>query len=119
MNKKNKSKNIILALVFLFLGFFLSTFYRPYIYENKIQDFGIADVGNNIVFIPAVYFLTLSYRGNYLWSKYGDIKFHLILLIILEISSLFFKGIGTFDFKDIIGLLIGAFLTRSIAKYAF
>lgn len=53
MNKKT----IIILLICLIYNFCINTFYRPYIYSNKINDYGIADIGNNISFIPGVYFL--------------------------------------------------------------
>lgn len=115
---KKRLKNTLLSLIFIALGIFLSTIYRPYIYLNNLQDFGLADIGNNIVFIPCVYFLVVALKGNYLLGKYKDIMFHLIMLSIFELLSSFIKGIGTFDLMDIFGLSLGALLTYIISKHA-
>ena len=47
-------KYFLLILFFLY-GLLINSYYRPYIFKNNINDFGIADIGNNIIFIPAVY----------------------------------------------------------------
>jgi uncharacterized membrane protein len=89
-------------------GFFINTYYRPYIYSHKINDFGLANIGNNITFIPGTYFLLRLINQKYIYSKKGDILFHFIALSSLEILSAFIPHIGTFDIKDIVGLFVGA-----------
>ena len=103
-------------LFFLLMGFFLNSWYRPYIYSNEIDDYGLADIGNNISFVPGVYFLLLLIRQKFSFGILKDIFVHTTILIFLEIAALFIGGIGTFDFKDIIGLLIGAGITYLIMK---
>jgi hypothetical protein len=115
-NKMKKKQIIFYILFFIILGFILSSIYRPYIYSNNINDFGIADVGNNIIFIPAVYFLTILIKKRPIFGVLNDIYFHTSALIIIEILSFFIKGIGTFDYKDILGLTIGAFLTLILVR---
>ncbi len=112
MNKKT----IIILLICLVYNFYMNTFYRPYIYSNKINDFGIADIGNNISFIPGVYFLLYLFRKKYLFGKITDIVFHFCFLSIVEILSAFIPHIGTFDIKDIIGLFIGALVLYFFIK---
>jgi len=106
----------IYVVIFYLLGLFLSSYYRPYIYFNNINDFGLADIGNNIMFVPGVYFLLLFIRKKPIWGILKDIYYILTSLIIAEILSFFIKGIGTFDFKDIIALSIGAGITYLIMK---
>ena len=94
----------------LLYGFFVNTYYRPYIYFHKINDFGLADIGNNITFIPGTYFLLRLFNQKYIYSKKGDVIFHFIALSGLEILSAFIPHIGTFDIKDIFGLFVGALI---------
>ena len=111
-----KIEKIIYILIFYSIGFFLSSVYRPYIYSNKINDFGIADIGNNVIFIPGIYFLCNVIFKKPILGTYKDIVLHTSVLIVAEILSYFINGIGTFDFKDIFGLLIGAGMTYLIMK---
>jgi hypothetical protein len=90
----------------LLYGFFVNTYYRPYIYNHNINDFGLADIGNNITFIPGTYFLLRLFNQKYIYSPKGDILFHFIALSSIEILSAFIPHIGTFDLKDIVGLFV-------------
>jgi hypothetical protein len=102
--------NIVYLFLCLVYNYLITSYYRPYIYSHKIDDFGLADIGNNISFIPGVYLLMRVFNQKYIYSKKGDILFHFIVLSCLEILSGFIPHIGTFDIKDILGLLIGAIL---------
>ena len=97
-------------------GFFVNTYYRPYIYSHKINDFGLADIGNNITFIPGTYFLLRLFNQKHILANKEDIIFHFIALSSLEILSAFIPHIGTFDIKDIVGLLVGALILNYIIK---
>ncbi|AUS06418.1 VanZ family protein [Pseudotamlana carrageenivorans] len=112
----NKTERIIYAIIFYSIGFFLNSIYRPYVYSNEINDFGIADMGNNIVFVPGVYFLLSLISKKPIKGIYKDIFIHTSFLIFFEVLSLFINGIGTFDFKDIFALLIGAGITYLIVR---
>lgn len=110
-----------LIIIFSFsYGFLINNFYRPYIYKNNINDFGFADIGNNIIFIPGVYFLLIALKTKFLLGRYKDIFLHFTILSIVEVLSYFFKYLGNFDLKDIFGLFIGAVITYFLAsKYNF
>ena len=88
-----------------------------YIYSNEINDFGIADIGNNVIFIPGIYFLSQLILKKPIIGTYKDIIYHTFFLIVIEILSFFVKGIGTFDSKDILGLIIGAGITYLIVRF--
>lgn len=111
-----RSKIFLFLSICLIYNFLINTFYRPYIYANKINDFGFADVGNNIVFIPIAYLFLYAIRKKFIISKYLDIILHFGVLCIGEILSEFIPNIGTFDFKDILGLFIGAILVFLFIK---
>ena len=63
---------VVLLLVFIAYGAFINTFYRPY--NNDM----FSDIGNNIVFIPTVYIMTLLFYGKYILGWYKDIFVYLI-----------------------------------------
>ena len=112
-----KTETIVYSIIFLVIGYFLSSVYRPYIYSNEINDFGIADIGNNVIFIPGIYFLSQLILKKPIIGTYKDIIYHTFFLIVIEILSFFVKGIGTFDSKDILGLIIGAGITYLIVRF--
>jgi hypothetical protein len=105
-----KRKAIVSLILCFIYNFFINSYYRPFIYKNNINDLGFADIGNNIIFIPSIYLLLFLIRGKHIFSKYKDIVFHLCFLSIVEFLSAFLPHIGTFDWKDILGLVIGAII---------
>lgn len=106
----------LLSLLFLLTGYFLSSVYRPYVYKNNIQDFGIADAGNNIIFVPGVYFLLLLARDKPLISYYYDILLIWGVYVFIEILQFLKLFPGTFDVNDLIGLTVGTMFTYLISK---
>lgn len=112
----NSKRNLIILIVCFIYSLLINTFYRPYIYINHLSDFGIADIGNNLAFIPGVYFLTNIIRNKYIISKYYDIWLCLLLFGTIEFFSYFFPFLGTFDIKDVFGLLIGAIILFYLVK---
>ncbi|WP_164112819.1 MULTISPECIES: VanZ family protein [Sphingobacterium] len=102
---------ILLSLTFLWGGYWLSSIYRPYAYECDLQDFGLADAGNNLVFVPGVYFLILSVRNRPLVSYFKDIVLVWGLYVFIEVLQYSCFVSGTFDWLDITALTIGAVLT--------
>ena len=112
-----KKKNIFFGLSFcLIYNFLINVYYRPYIYSNHIDDYGLADIGNNITFIPGVYLFLYLVTNKFLFSKTKDILLHFFILSIVEILSLFIPKFGTFDFKDIFGLGVGSILLFVFVK---
>lgn len=114
MTNKTKYLIWIIITICLLYGFFINTYYRPYIYKNTLSDFGIADIGNNIIIIPLTYLLTYVLRGKFIFSNTKDILFQFVILNGMEVLSVFVPNIGTFDFKDIIALFLGAFFAYLI-----
>ena len=92
-------------LICLTYSIVIGNFYRPYIYSHKINDYGFADIGNNLSFIPGVYSIKYLLNKEYIFSKYKDVIFYFIFLSLVEIASYFIPY-----FKDILGLFIGAVL---------
>lgn len=109
-----KKQNILFAILICFLyGFILNTYYRPYVYLSKLNDFGFADIGNNLTFVPGVYLIYMYTNKKKLVSPY----YCLLLFCIIELASFFFTTLGTFDLKDILGLIIGTLFLKLFLKY--
>lgn len=104
---RNKTSLYIKLLSCLSYGFIINSIYRPYIYVNKIYDFGLADIGNNLLFIPTSYYLIKLFSGNNFFPSKTNVLLQFIILSFFEIISLFLPYFGTFDIKDILALLFG------------
>jgi len=76
---------IFLMLICLTYSIVIGNFYRPYIYSHKINDYGFADIGNNLSFIPGVYSIKYLLNKEYIFSKYKDVIFYFIFLSLVEI----------------------------------
>lgn len=113
---KEKKQIIIILIVCLAYNFLINCYHRHFIYYNKIDDYSLADIGNNIIFIPSCYFLYYLIKGKFIFSNKKDIYFHTLLLSGVEILSKYVPYLGTFDIKDIIGLMTGASLTYALSK---
>jgi len=114
LDKERIRKFDLLRLVY-FLTFLFSFalteigryIYRPYIYENNINDFGIADSMGNLGGIAVQIFFGLSIlnpgrkKGKYL------IGFFTVGYIVYEFLQPYLPK-GTFDWKDIYGTVLGA-----------
>lgn len=107
--------------LFLFVGAFLITevgrnVYRPYIYENNIHDYGIADsIGNLGGIIVQIYFGLLLLNSP--WPK----NLRLILLyitgyILYEFLQPYLPR-GTFDWLDVYGTVLGGIVATLILLF--
>ncbi len=102
---KYKTINFAIGISALFIYEFVGRpIYRPYIYNNKINDFHIADtLGNTFGTLPTIFFLIAilsndTKRGNYL------IKLGTFSVIVFELlQPLLGKPI---DFWDIIATIL-------------
>lgn len=54
MKNKNKKYYLGVTLVVLVLSQVLNVFYRPYVYQNKINDFGLANTIGSLVSVVAI-----------------------------------------------------------------
>lgn len=110
MNLKQK---IYLASSILIVGSgqILNFFYRPYIYGNKINDFGFADTIGSLVSVIGICFFFWGIKDFTNKDKNKHILLAtFIYAIFWEILGL--MGIhGTFDWKDIIAGFLSGLLT--------
>ena len=111
---KEKFKTIDLFRIIYFITFLVSFglteigryIYRPYIYENGINDYGISDsMGNSGGIIVQIFFGLVIFNSS---KKKGIrlIFFFIFGYIFYEISQLILSK-GVFDWKDIYGTIIG------------
>jgi len=83
--------------------------YRPYIYENGINDFGIADSMGNLGGIVVQLFFGLAILNSGKIKGLRLIIFFVAGYILYELLQTVLPK-GVFDLKDIYGTLIGGIL---------
>ncbi|GAB2766084.1 hypothetical protein [Salinimicrobium soli] len=111
----NFAIGITALLIYEFIG---RPIYRPYIYENQINDFHIADtLGNTFGTLPTIFFLIaiLSHdtkKGNYL------IKLGTFSVVVYELASpLLGKPIDVWDIlATLLAGLASYFIYNAIFK---
>ena len=60
-----KMKFIISGILIVAIGLVLSHTYRPYVYENHINDYHLADVIGSIVCVPAAVLCVYGIENRY------------------------------------------------------
>jgi hypothetical protein len=97
---------ILLSVSLFIVCVLLDYFYRPYIYQNHIFDFHFADTYTSWIGIPCG---TLLF-----WGAYGKERFTKILFSCL-MGAIAYELVGlTFDWYDIIALIISTLITYLI-----
>jgi hypothetical protein len=109
-----KLKFIISGILIVVIGLVLSHIYRPYVYENHINDFHLADVIGSIVCVPAAVLFFYGIDNRYSIKQY-TIK-GTIVYIAYEFLGLF-HIYGTFDVYDIIAIIISSLLFYGICVW--
>lgn len=84
--------------------------YRPYIYRNGINDFGIADSMGNLGGIVVQIFFSLAILNSQKEKAFNVIGFLVVGYILYEIVQPYLPK-GVFDWKDIYGTIIGGFVS--------
>ena len=83
--------------------------YRPFIYENNINDYGIADSMGNLGGIIVQIFFGLTLLNSTKKKGFRIISFLVLGYILYEIAQLYLPK-GVFDWKDIYGTIIGGLI---------
>jgi hypothetical protein len=96
----------LISFVLTEIGRFI---YRPYIYENNINDYGIADSIGNLGGIIVQLFFGLAIFNSTRIKGLRLITFFILGYILYEIAQLFLPK-GVFDWKDIYGTFIGGLI---------
>ena len=118
---KNAIKTIdlfrVIYIIVAILAFLLTeagrNIYRPYIYNNGINDFGIADSIGNLGGIVVQIFFMLAILNSPRKKVFNVIGFVTIGYIIYEILQPYLPK-GVFDWKDIYGTFIGGVISLFI-----
>jgi hypothetical protein len=104
---------LVIAVLFFFLTEIGRNIYRPYIYTNNIDDYGIADsIGNSGGIIVQIFF-TLAILNSPRKKVLRVIGFIVIGYIVYEILQPYLPR-GVFDWKDIYGTIIGGVISLFI-----
>ena len=83
--------------------------YRPFIYENNINDYGIADSMGNLGGIIVQIFFGLTIFNSTRIKGLRLIVFFILGYTLYEIAQPFLPK-GVFDWKDIYGTIIGGLI---------
>lgn len=110
-----KYKYILTIIITYLIGLCISVPYRNYIFLNNIDDFGLASMGSSLVSIILLCNISWVMKWKLSRNKVLDIIIITLMYIIVEISSFAIPIIGTFDYFDIIALMISALLTFCIS----
>lgn len=107
---------LIIAVLFFFITEAGRKIYRPYIYSNNIDDYGIADsIGNSGGIIVQIFF-SLAILNSPRKKAFHVFGFIVIGYIVYEILQPYLPR-GVFDWQDVYGTLIGGIL--SLIVYMF
>lgn len=99
----------LLSLFFFLLTEIGRNIYRPFIYENHIDDFGIADSIGNLGGILVQIFFGLAIFNSQLIKSIRLITCFILGYILYEIIQPILPR-GVFDWRDIYGTLIGGII---------
>ncbi|PID92906.1 MAG: hypothetical protein CSA94_02655 [Bacteroidetes bacterium] len=107
---------LILSVSVVLLGLLLSWFYRPYIYSNNLNDFGLADTIGSLVSVIGFCCFVWGFKSYSNREKNKQI----ILATLVYSFGWEFAGLlgiyGTFDPKDIVAALLSGLLTFVIKE---
>lgn len=99
---------IIAAASFFIFGVILSNTYRPYVYDNHIYDYHLADVIGNLVAVPSLVFLLLGLER---YSLLKSVVYSIFVFTVYEILH-----IGVFDWYDLLATLVSGLITYGILR---
>jgi hypothetical protein len=93
----------ILAYGFTEFGRFI---YRPYVWQNNLNDLGLADCIGNLGGVGVQIFLGLAVLNTTRKQSYRMAAFFALGYILYEFAQPYLPK-GVFDWKDVLGTLIG------------
>jgi hypothetical protein len=110
----NRTKYLILFGVFFLLSYILNNPYRKFIYENHINDFGLADTSYNIFRVTLLTLVLWILGLSFTKSRVLDIFILYIGFVVIEVLSSWFPLFGSFDQIDLLALTISLIITLLI-----
>lgn len=99
----------IVFVIVVSIGLIANYTYRPYVYSNNLQDYGLADTIGSLVCVIGASFSGLSFKVSSK-SELRSIKIAIIVMYILEFVQLP-PTWGTFDWKDLVAITISSIIT--------
>ncbi len=126
MKLLNKAKSILRSKLnrlyfFVFLISFIITelgreFYRPYIYINDINDFGLADtVGNTFGSITLIFLILTLVINKSFRKEHLLIPGLVIILLIYEFLQKYLPGYRL-DWKDVVSTIVAGVISYFIYR---
>jgi len=109
--KKKQKLYLTISAVMVISGLLLSLLYRPLVYRNSWNDFGLADTIGSLVSVIAFCFFIWGFKDYSLKNKYLQIILVTFVYAVLWESVGYFNIYGTFDLKDMIAAVISGILT--------
>lgn len=109
--RKEQRIYLSISILVVVTGQLLTHLYRPYIYANKINDFGFADTIGSLVSVIGFCFFLWSFKS------YSDKEKNQCILMGMTIYTVFWESLGlfgihgTFDWKDIVAGVISGGVT--------
>ncbi|WP_420577166.1 hypothetical protein [Ekhidna sp.] len=114
MRINNKVSCIITILILLPLSLIITEIIRPSVNNNLLEGSiyqWLSDVGASLLTIPIICNVFWLTNIKVTHHKISDILVVSSIYILHEISSAFLPFLGTFDYNDIIALLIGLIIS--------
>lgn len=84
--------------------------YRPYVYKNNIEDFGLADSIGNLGGIIVQIFFMLAIANSPKKKGFNLILFAVAGYVLYEFAQPYLPK-GVFDWKDVYGTIIGGIIS--------
>jgi len=101
----------LLAAGFMFLLTEAGRFvYRPYVYKNNIDDFGLADSIGNLGGIIVQIFFMLAILNSPKKKGFNLILFAVVGYVLYEFAQPYLPK-GVFDWKDVYGTIFGGIIS--------
>ena len=109
--KKEQQIYLAISATAIVTGLVLSITYRPHVYENSINDFGLADTIGSLVSVVGSFFFLAGIKTYTAKEKNKMIvSLTLVYGVVWEILGLLNLH-GTFDWKDIVATFISGGIT--------
>lgn len=114
----NKQKVYLrISILVAVLGQLLTHFYRPYIYRNNIFDFGFADTIGSLASVICSCFIFWTFKTYSNKEKDKQIMLSVATYSIIWEPMGLIGLHGTFDWKDIVAVLISGLITYRIKEF--
>lgn len=111
--KKEKVRHLVIGCMMGLLALILSKTYRPFIYQNNIYDYHLADTIGSLFCVPSTSMVLYSFdkNNNYLYA----LILSFVVSVLFEIFS-YPPHTGVYDRYDLTALIIGTLIAFTIYK---